>query len=316
MSSVLKNRKSVVALYDVRKSNPNGDPNDDNRPRIDLATGENIISPYRIKRTIRDYIDKKGYEILIKEVPVEDGKKGKKDGKSRSKDFGKEKQEVTQNVLDKCIDVRLFGTFLPLDSSGSIDFTGPVQVGWSSSLHPVQVTSHAGTTTLASQEGNQAGTFSENHIVEYSLIRTLFTINEHNAQHTKLTNEDVDLMLEAFWNGTMELNTSSKFNQVPRFLLEIEYSTPNFQIPDLDLGIKMLSENGLPLIYVRSVEDYTLDISRLLGKLKKHAHHIKHVRYEIDTDIVYSHDLVKEMQSYGIKTSCLGLVPQFELVGV
>ncbi|MHA1401683.1 MAG: type I CRISPR-associated protein Cas7, partial [Candidatus Heimdallarchaeaceae archaeon] len=32
---VLKNRREILFLYDVIRSNPNGDPDDGNRPRID-----------------------------------------------------------------------------------------------------------------------------------------------------------------------------------------------------------------------------------------------------------------------------------------
>src|SRR6188472_994430 len=48
-------RSEFLFLYDTRMANPNGDP-DENRPRIDPYSGKNLVTEYRLKRTIRDYI--------------------------------------------------------------------------------------------------------------------------------------------------------------------------------------------------------------------------------------------------------------------
>jgi len=55
-------------LYDVKDVNPNGDPLEENKPRIDEETGINVVSDVRLKRTIRDYLDSIGELIFIKEV--------------------------------------------------------------------------------------------------------------------------------------------------------------------------------------------------------------------------------------------------------
>jgi CRISPR-associated protein Csh2 len=48
-------RSEILFFYDARMCNPNGDP-DENRPRIDRLTKRNIVTEFRLKRTIRDYI--------------------------------------------------------------------------------------------------------------------------------------------------------------------------------------------------------------------------------------------------------------------
>ena len=59
------NRSELIFLYDVQYANPNGDPLDDNKPRIDPSTGINLVSDVRLKRTIRDYLnDFKGKKYL------------------------------------------------------------------------------------------------------------------------------------------------------------------------------------------------------------------------------------------------------------
>ncbi|RLF41534.1 MAG: type I-B CRISPR-associated protein Cas7/Csh2 [Thermoplasmata archaeon] len=75
MSDVIKNRSEILFLYDVTDANPNGDPMEENRPRIDEETGVNIVTDVRLKRTIRDYLrDFKEQNIFIQaEKVIEEG---------------------------------------------------------------------------------------------------------------------------------------------------------------------------------------------------------------------------------------------------
>lgn len=75
MSDILKNRSEILFLYDVTDANPNGDPMEENRPRIDEETSINIVTDVRLKRTIRDYLrDFKNQNIFIQaEKVVEEG---------------------------------------------------------------------------------------------------------------------------------------------------------------------------------------------------------------------------------------------------
>jgi CRISPR-associated protein Csh2 len=57
----LAKRAEILFYYDARMCNPNGDP-DENRPRIDKETKRNLVTEFRLKRTIRDYI----YNIMSK----------------------------------------------------------------------------------------------------------------------------------------------------------------------------------------------------------------------------------------------------------
>ena len=56
LSDIIKNRSEILFLYDVTDANPNGDPMEEDRPRIDEETGINIVTDVRLKRTVRDYI--------------------------------------------------------------------------------------------------------------------------------------------------------------------------------------------------------------------------------------------------------------------
>ena len=117
-------RSEIVFLYDLKDGNPNGDPLDENKPRIDEETGINLVTDVRLKRTIRDYLNKfRDEEIFVREISDEKG--DIQDAKLRARDFltTKEpldafetgKKNIDENILAKCIDVRLFGCTVPLE---------------------------------------------------------------------------------------------------------------------------------------------------------------------------------------------------------
>ncbi len=62
---VLENRHETLFLWEVRKSNPNGDPNG-NEPRIDKYTKMCDVTDVCIKRSVRNYIaQKKGIDSIL-----------------------------------------------------------------------------------------------------------------------------------------------------------------------------------------------------------------------------------------------------------
>ena len=60
----IEKRRELIFIYTVRDANPNGDPDDENRPRMDMD-GYNIVTDVRLKRTIRDFLATSGESILI-----------------------------------------------------------------------------------------------------------------------------------------------------------------------------------------------------------------------------------------------------------
>ncbi|MCD6222626.1 MAG: type I CRISPR-associated protein Cas7 [Thermoplasmata archaeon] len=71
MNDVIKNRSEILFLYDVTDANPNGDPMEENRPRIDEETKINIVTDVRLKRTVRDYLrDFREQDIFIQAEKV------------------------------------------------------------------------------------------------------------------------------------------------------------------------------------------------------------------------------------------------------
>lgn len=277
----MKNRSELLFLYDIVDNNPNGDPLDSNKPRIDEETSINIVTDVRLKRTIRDYLHEYiGEEIFVREIKDDKGKV--QDGKTRAADFGKNKEEVSKNVLEQCIDVRLFGGTIPL-SKDSITFTGPVQFNMGRSLHKVSLKKIRGTGAFASGEGKANKTFREEYILPYSLIGFYGITNEHAAAKTNLKDEDIDLLIDGMWNGTKNLISRSKVGQLPRLLLKVNYKEVNFHIGGLLNKVKL--DKKVDDEAIRSPRDYHLDLSELVKSIEKNKEKIESIEYLIDDEI-------------------------------
>lgn len=280
--SLLTNRSELLFCYDCTDTNPNGDPLDNNKPRIDEETGQNFVTDVRLKRTIRDYLytyqgfnGTNGKDIFVRDT----SHKGiLADGKTRAKAF----QEKKETVLEQCIDVRIFGGVLPLKNA-SITFTGPVQFRLGRSLHKVALRFIKGTGAFASGAGKKQKTFREEYLLHYSFLAFHGIVNQAAAQHTQMTETDLQLLLEGMWHGTKNLISRSKFGQQPRLLIKVNYKTPHFFIGDLDKKIQLQSE--LLDEKLRSIKDFSVDLHPLLTTLKRYAKHIDSVEYQVHPDL-------------------------------
>lgn len=275
----LKNKSELLFLYDVKDANPNGDPLDENKPRIDEETGYNIVTDVRLKRTVRDYLFAyKGFngenekDIFVREIA--DAAGIIQTGKARARDFDGQKDEILTN----CIDIRLFGGTIPLPKD-SITLTGPVQFKMGRSLHPVVMKHIQGTAAFAAQEGKKQAAFREEDILYYSLIAFHGIINSTAAKDSQAQEEDIKLLLEGMWEGTKNLISRSKFGQMPRLLLKINYNSPWFFIGDLDALISVVP---VPFEQLRNISELQLDVSLLRESLKKHEKNISSMEYLTD----------------------------------
>ncbi|MDD3051466.1 MAG: type I-B CRISPR-associated protein Cas7/Csh2 [Candidatus Cloacimonetes bacterium] len=323
-------RSEIVFLYDIKDGNPNGDPLDENKPRIDEETGINLVTDVRFKRTIRDHLYKfRGKEIFVREISNENG--SIQDAKMRARDFltieepldafETGKNIINDNLLTDCIDVRLFGGTLPLElkvkkgnkvdkETGSITHTGPVQFKIGRSMHKVFMKHFRGTGAFASKEGASQKTFREEDFLPYSLINFYGIINENAAKDTKLSEEDVDLLLDGMWNGTKNLISRSKVGQVPRLLLKVNYKEGNYHIGDLNNLFNLKSD--LIDEEIRDISQVKIDVQRLVEILAKNKDKIENIQLCLDGSLVFIYggeetDIEKCLNEAGIGTEQLSM---------
>ena len=320
------NRSELLFVYDIADANPNGDPLDANKPRLDEETEINIVTDVRLKRTIRDYLhDFKNQGIFIREIQDENG--NIQDAKQRAKDYSSTdakyetlddaKNDLKTNILNECIDARLFGATIPIDvkiknknTSSSVTLTGPVQFRMGRSLNKVEIQHIKGTGAFASGKGKDQKTFREEYILPYSLISFYGVVNENVASETNLLDEDIDLLLDGMWNGTKNLISRSKFGQSPRLLIQIEYNESNFFIGDLNNKITIVHDLDDDK-KLRKITELKLDLTKLVESIEENKEKIVKINYKFDSDLKlneYSTDeLLDKFQSMGIEVSEINL---------
>lgn len=314
----VKTRTEILFVYDLADANPNGDPNDENRPRMDLEAGRAKVSDVRLKRTIRDYLHEYcSEELFCREIEKDDGTI--QEGKDRAEDFFKQALDearkkadsvhkkrdlIQEKVIEKCIDVRLFGATIPVSATkknekdSSVTLTGAVQFAMGTSLHRVEPKFIKGTGAFASGQGKEQRTFREEYTLPYALIAFYGIVNQQAAKTTKLTSDDAEKLFEAIWYGTKNLITRSKIGQRPLFLLLVEYAANNANsyIGRLDRFLDLKKGDGGTEVRDEELRDLThvqLDLTRLSAALSERQSKVSKIRFAWDSRLKLSHQPVE-----------------------
>lgn len=269
---MISNNSEILFLYDAQMCNPNGDMDNENKPRMDDATYTNLVTDVRLKRYIRDYLEEiKGKDIFITHK--------EKDAKTFSEKL--KKNSIKHTSL---IDVRMFGAVTALDTVVDGHFTGPVQFTWGYSLHPVEmIDSNTITSSFSSGQG-----VGKDYRLHYSLIAFSGSINANTAQKTELADSDITLFDEAILKGIPLARTRSKIGQYPRLYLRFELTGKDQFMKDLRPFIKLasndraISEN---LRLIRKPSDYYLDITDLIAYITQHKTRIQKIHYFKDEQL-------------------------------
>lgn len=204
MSNVITTHRQIVLLTDYLYSNPQGDPDRDNAPRMDHYTGHGIITAVGIKRKLRDWLELNGHKIFVSRDAILGDKAdetAKKTGiKGDPKKASKEARwKAVQELTKEYTDIRFFGQALPrlLEM-----LRGPVQVSMGVSVEPVapvQDTITRQAVETAKEADSQDGgnrTMGTLHYIPYGLYRFHIYVNPHDAAKTGFTEDDYELLIK------------------------------------------------------------------------------------------------------------------------
>lgn len=324
MSLVSKNSE-LLYLYDARLCNPNGDPDEENKPRMDYETGRNLVSDVRLKRYLRDYWlelsehtwKELGYsekpDVWVRKLEKTVSAKDRIDrlaeefGEKLSKEAAK-KPEFRQWLLKRLVDVRLFGATIPIGEGegggrgGSLTFTGPVQFTWGYSLNRAEILPSS---TISSQfsgseqgEKGEYGTLGKDWRIKYSLLAFYGTVSAWRARHTSFGETDLILLDHSLVKALPLLATTrSKVGQTPRLYLRVEYKDDRTFLGDLRGWIGLKDAEGL-----ESITDAKLDCEALVDRLRRNKERIERIKFWADADFKNGEDLRKTLhESLGLK---------------
>lgn len=298
-SPLLAENSDFLFLYDGTLCNPNGDPDQENKPRMDYDTDTNLVTDTRVKRYIRDFLKAESIEIFVDmegDTKVSPDSKLKavinrvlSDENALAGIFGdnqslktafekilKEKKE-TENIFKalqdkKTIELNTFlleylvkEKFIDIRMFGSAFAVGGFTKAYTGAIqlnwgYSLHKVELVDSATIVTTMNDDNSMFGKDYRVYYSLLAFNGSINRFAAQHNGLTVKDRDTFRHAIWNSISARPTRSKMNQYPQLYLEVVYNE-GFSNGHLGDLRKYVKTNPNP--HVRSIEDVKVDLSAL-----------------------------------------------------
>ncbi len=261
--STVNNNSDFIFLYDATLCNPNGDPDQENKPRMDYDTSTNLVTDTRVKRFIRDYMKDQGQEIF---VDMEGDSKVSSDSKldfvvqrilsdsaeralifeekpELLKDFEaiiaekKDKDSILkllQNAKNSKLNYYILSQlvknkFVDIRMFGSAFAVGGFTKAYTGAIqmnwgYSLNQVELVESSSIVTIMNDDSSTFGKDYRVYYSLLAFNGTINKYAAKTTGLTEDDQKLFRKAIWESIPSQPTRSKMNQYPKLYLEIVYN--------------------------------------------------------------------------------------------
>lgn len=263
-------RHEFVLLFDATNSNPNGDPDAGNLPRVDPETMHGLVSDVALKRKVRDYLAMtRGERMFIQSEhalnTLKEMAADELDEELTSEQKGS-KQVIPQLRSKLCElywDIRMFGAVLSTGEGQSRlnagQVRGPVQVAFARSIDPVlpmeiTITRQARTTVERQETGTTE--MGRKAVVPYGLYRAHGYFNPYLARDTGVTEADLD----AFWNALANLfefdRSAARPQMAVQSLVVFTHESPIGNAPSQRvLGLVEVSKKS-EATPPRSIEDY------------------------------------------------------------
>ncbi|MEO0790575.1 MAG: type I-B CRISPR-associated protein Cas7/Csh2 [Bacteroidota bacterium] len=260
---MLQTNRDFLFLYEARHTNPNGDPDNENKPRMDQASQRNLVSDVRLKRYIRDYfiqqdkpvfvdmvgdskvtMDSRLEYILREYLPNKEKMRSllsSEDDYEAYENFREKSKDLDHMIKDMINDKTKVKELNQAVLSGLVreEFIDVRMFGSAFAIKgfnraitgPIQLAwgyslnkAHMlQSNTISSIMNDDSSTFGRDHRIKYSLIAFQGTINAAAARYTGLSEDDLNSFREAIWAAVSATPTRSKMNQYPLLYLELEY---------------------------------------------------------------------------------------------
>jgi CRISPR-associated protein Csd2 len=215
----LTNKIDFAVVFTVKKANPNGDPLNGNRPRVDYE-GLGEVSDVCLKRKLRNRLQDMGEDIFVqsdanrKEGDTFRSLKDRFDDNAEIKTATGDREKQVNIACKTWYDVRAFGQVFAFkkdkksdDNEGgdsvSIGIRGPVSIQSAVSMAPVDIYSQQITKSVNLETDKKdpdkkgSDTMGMKHRVEYGIYVTYGSINCQLAEKTSFSDGDAEKLLAA-----------------------------------------------------------------------------------------------------------------------
>lgn len=207
----LSNKIDFALIFSVKNANPNGDPLNGNRPRIDYE-GFGEVTDVCLKRKLRDRLQESGQLIFVQSDEKKTDGMTSLQNRAYSDEFGLGKDafnskktsadDAARQACDKWFDVRAFGQIFAYKGAGtgggvSIPIRGPVTVQSAFSVEPVSVSSTQITKSVSGEgDGQKRGsdTMGMKHRVDQAVYVAFGAMTPQLAEKTGFSDDDAQVI--------------------------------------------------------------------------------------------------------------------------
>lgn len=285
----IKNKIDFAVIVNVKNANPNGDPLNGNRPRVNYD-GLGEISDVCIKRKIRNRLMEAGYPIFVQSddnrVDEYRSLRLRAEGELKGIDT-RDESKFREKVCKMWIDVRTFGQVFAFkggtkkskkvadddddqqeDKSVSIGIRGPVSIHSAFSLNPVDVSSIQITKSVSGEgDGTKRGsdTMGMKHRVDNGVYVFYGSINPQLASKTGFSHEDSKAIKESlrtlFLNDASSARPEGSMEVSKLFWWEHNLKNGQYSSAKVHRSLKVVKKDGVT--DPKGIADYDITVDRL-----------------------------------------------------
>ncbi|MCA6070710.1 MAG: type I-C CRISPR-associated protein Cas7/Csd2 [Endomicrobium sp.] len=207
-TQVLSKKIDFVVIFEVKNANPNGDPLNENIPRIGSDDiGE--VTDVCIKRKIRNRLMEAKQPILVQSSDYKakgdeyfcikdrlEAKSGETPAKVKDQKTENEKNNYVKKACKDWFDVRAFGQVIAWGDT-SIGIRGPVSIRSAFSLDSIEPVSLQITKSVSNEKaGKGSDTMGMKHRIKQAIYVFYGAMNPQLAERTGFSDEDANAIKE------------------------------------------------------------------------------------------------------------------------
>ncbi len=203
---MLSNKIDFAVIVRVENANPNGDPLNGNRPRINYE-GFGELSDVSIKRKIRNRLMEAGEPIFVQpdDDRVDEYRSLRSRAEGELKEYISNDKLFREQACKKWLDVRAFGQVFAIKGKKagegvSIGIRGPVSVHPAFSINQVSISSIQITKSVSGEgDGTKrsSDTMGMKHRVDFGVYLFFGSINPQLASKTGFSDNDAEAIKKA-----------------------------------------------------------------------------------------------------------------------
>lgn len=262
--TIVSNKHDFMFLFSIKNGNPNGDPDADNRPRINDSTGIGIVTDVCIKSKIRKYIEVtksgvNGYDIFGRSGTIANDVYEDSAKEVNSKSL----KDVRPFLCQKFFDIRAFGGVLSTgpfkgDSDGAL--RGPVQLSMGESIDTIDIQQQTITRCYVTdkKDADKERTMGTRSFTPFGLYKMEGSVWVPDCKKTLFSENDLDVLFDAITNMFENDNASNRFGMALQKFVVFKHKSEMGNFPRHKLFESVIIKKKDGIVAPTKYSDYNI----------------------------------------------------------